>query len=52
MVEDQRRSGKTSLPIRTIDDLKDRWPIAVIEGTNRPRAIPTASAPPAPRPFK
>jgi hydrogenase nickel incorporation protein HypB len=25
-------SGKTSLLVRTIDDLKDRWPIAVIEG--------------------
>jgi hydrogenase nickel incorporation protein HypB len=31
-------SGKTSLLVRTIDDLRDRWPIAVIEGdqqTNR-----------------
>jgi hydrogenase nickel incorporation protein HypB len=25
-------SGKTSLLVRTINDLKDRWPIAVIEG--------------------
>jgi hydrogenase nickel incorporation protein HypB len=25
-------SGKTSLLVRMIDDLKDRWPIAVIEG--------------------
>jgi len=25
-------SGKTSLLVRTIEDLKDRWPIAVIEG--------------------
>jgi hydrogenase nickel incorporation protein HypB len=31
-------SGKTSLLVRTIDDLRDRWPVAVIEGdqqTNR-----------------